>query len=125
MKSVSLTSDDTYSVGVMGPLNSMPSLNGSVVYTRMSGRASIFCWSSEPATTAFPWQQTLPPYDITGCSGSYANVSGLSALAAFIDSVPSPLSVLALPLLPRWNVMGTASFGGHTSDVFHWFSPIT
>ena len=122
---MSLTSDDTYSVGTIGPLNSVPSLNGSVVYTSTSGRASVFCWSMEPEPTAFPWQQTLPPCDITGFSGSYANLSGLSAFDGFIPNKPSPFSVFALPLLPRWNVIGAASLGGQTSDVFHWFSPIT
>ena len=44
--------------------------NGSVVYTRMSLRASILRWSNEPPWMALPVQQTLPPYEVTGFMGS-------------------------------------------------------
>ncbi len=40
-KSVSLASDETYSVGVIGPLTSVPCVNGSLVNTSTSGRASV------------------------------------------------------------------------------------
>src|SRR6266540_58738 len=108
----------------MGPLNSVPSLNASDVYTRMSSRASMRRWSNAPAATAVPVQQTLPPYDNTGFIGSYVNPSGLSASGAVAASVPSPAIEFALPALDRKKVNGCAPAGGHVSAVCHLFIPI-
>src|SRR5215218_8797035 len=93
VKSVSFASDDTYRVGTIGPLSSVPSANGSLVNTSTSGRASVSRWSIDPALTP-SWQHTLPPCDITGCDGSYVNVSGASRRGGpLVVSTPSPREV--------------------------------
>ena len=90
----------------------------------MSGRPSILRWSKAPPATAFPVQQTLPPYDGTGSIGSYVNLSGLSAPGGAADSAPSPSSVFAPPPLDRKKLNGSAPFGGHVSEVCHLSIPI-
>src|SRR6185312_12912572 len=126
VKSVSFRLDETYSVTVIGPLISTPSLNGSVVYTSTSFRASTGRWSNEPKCTAFPSQHPPPPYVWTGFAGSYAKPSGRSAPGCGVSpNEPSPLSVLAFPSLCRKNVIGLAPGGGQVGDDFHWLSPIT
>src|SRR6476620_11112927 len=122
--SVSFRSDDRKIVASMGPLSSMPSLSGSVVYTRMSGLSSISDGSSAPPARALPWQHTFPPCDSTGFIGSYVNESGLSLDGGFIDRVPLPFCVFAPPSLDRKNVSPSEFLGGHVSVVCHLFIPI-
>ena len=49
----------------MNPVTSNPFLRGSEVYTKTSSLDSISLWSNAPPLTAFPIQQTPPPYDVT------------------------------------------------------------
>src|SRR5262249_21200446 len=108
----------------MGPLTSIPCFRGSALYTRMSGRSSILRWSNAPPATAFPVQQTFPPYDGVGFIGSYSKLSGLSIVWGAFGRAPSPFSVFAFPPLDRKRLIGCAPRGGQASDDCHLLIPI-